>query len=44
MMEKIVQILKNRNGASFPLIIAITLCLIFIFTGISEYFRLMIVA
>jgi hypothetical protein len=43
-MEKIKYILKDKGGAGFPLIIAITLSLVIIFTGVSEYFRLMIVA
>lgn len=36
--------LSNNRGSGFPLAVAITLCLVMIFTGISEYFRLMIVA
>lgn len=36
--------LKNQSGASFPLIIAVALSLMVLFTGISEYFRLLIVA
>lgn len=43
-MEKIKYILKNKSGSGFPLIIAVTLSLVIIFSGISEYFRLMIVA
>ena len=43
-MEKIKRILKDKKGSSFPLVIAVTLCLLMIFTGISEYFRLMIIA
>ena len=43
-MEKIKRIIKDKGAASFPLIIAITLSLVLIFSGISEYFRLMIVA
>ena len=43
-MEKIKRIIKDKRAASFPLIIAITLSLVLIFSGISEYFRLMIVA
>ena len=43
-MKKIKRILENKSGAGFPLIIAVTLSLVIIFTGISEYFRLMIVA
>ncbi len=37
-------LLRDKMGSSFPLIIAVTLALIIIFTGISEYFRLMIIA
>ena len=44
MTDKIKQILRGKGGEGFPLIIAITLSLVMIFTGISEYFRLMIVA
>ena len=43
-MKKIKGILENKSGAGFPLIIAVTLSLVIIFTGTSEYFRLMIVA
>lgn len=44
MMRKMKQILKDRRGISFPLTIAITLSLVILFTGISEYFRLLIIA
>ena len=44
MTDKIKQILRGKGGAGFPLIIAITLSLVIIFCGISEYFRLVIVA
>lgn len=44
MMQKLRKILRNNRGSSFPLVIAVTLCLLMIFTGISEYFRLMIIA
>ena len=43
-MQKIRQILKDKKGSSFPLIVAVTLCLVIIITGIYEYFRLMIIA
>ena len=43
-MNRIKYILKDRRGTSFPLIIAITLSLLLIFTGISEYLRLLIIA
>lgn len=44
-MNRIKRILKDRRGAaSFPLIVAITLSLVIIFAGISEYLRLLIIA
>ena len=43
-MTQMKQILKDRRGTSFPLIIAITLSLVIIFCGISEYLRLLIIA
>lgn len=43
-MTRLKQILKDRGGASFPLIVAITLALVIIFAGISEYLRLLIIA
>lgn len=36
--------MKDRGGASLPLVIAITLALLMLFTGISEYLRLLIIA
>jgi hypothetical protein len=36
--------LSNNRGSGFPLAVAVTLCLVLIFTGISEYFRLMLIA
>lgn len=44
MTEKIKQLLKDNKASTFPFIIAITLSLVIIFCGISEYFRLVIVA
>lgn len=44
MTRKIKCILTDNRASSFPFIIAITLSLVIIFCGISEYFRLMIVA
>ena len=45
MSYKLTHVLKDRRGGtSFPLIISITLALIMIFAGISEYFRLLIIA
>lgn len=35
---------KGKRGDGFPLTIAITLCLLLIFCGISEYFRVTIIA
>lgn len=43
-MSRLRQILQDRRGVSFPLIAAITLSLIIILCGISEYFRLLLVA
>jgi len=44
-MSGIIRIIKSRRGsASFPLIITVTLALIVIFAGISEYLRLLIIA
>ena len=37
-------LLKGKRGDGFPLTIAVTLCLILIFCGISEYFRVSIIA
>lgn len=42
--KRIRTILKDKGGAAFPLIIAIALVLVILFTGISEYLRLLIVA
>ena len=44
MMQRIRSVLKDKHGSSFPLVIAVTLALLLIFCGISEYFRLMIIA
>lgn len=43
MIQKIQMILKDKGGSSFPLVISVTLALLLIFCGISEYFRLMII-
>lgn len=43
-MKRIQKILLDKSGTSFPLIVAVTLALLLIFCGISEYFRLMIIA
>ena len=37
-------LLKGSRGDGFPLTIAVTLCLLLIFCGISEYFRVTIIA
>lgn len=44
MCEKIKRILKDRRGVSFPLVISVTLALLIILCGVSEYFRLQIIA
>jgi len=44
MLKKIRQILKDTGGASFPLTIAIVLILLLFLCGISEYFRLQVIA
>ena len=41
---KICDIIKNKKGASFPLVVAVTLAIVIIFSGISEYIRLVIIA
>ena len=44
-MSGVKSILKDKRGAaSFPLTVAITLSLLLIFAGISEYLRLLIIA
>ena len=43
-MTRLRRVLKDRGGSSFPLIVAITLALVIVFCGISEYLRLLIVA
>ena len=37
-MTRLREILRDRKGNGFPLAIAITLALVIIFCGISEYF------
>ena len=39
-MNRLRQILKDRRGVAFPLIIAIVLVLVMLMCCISEYFRL----
>lgn len=43
-MTSLKKILRDRHGTSFPLVIAVTLALLMVFCGISEYLRLLIVA
>ena len=43
-MKKLSFLLKGGRGDGFPLTIAVTLALLFIFCGISEYFRVSIIA
>lgn len=43
-MIKIYGIIREKVGSSFPLIVAVALALAIIMCGISEYFRLMIIA
>lgn len=44
MIEKLKRTLKDQSGVSFPLTIAVTLALIIFLCGISEYFRLSLIA
>ena len=44
MLKKLRIILKDKRGVSFPLVIGVTLSLLLIFCGVSEYFRLQIIA
>ncbi|MEG1630953.1 MAG: hypothetical protein RR423_01705 [Hydrogenoanaerobacterium sp.] len=44
MTKNLLKPIKNNRGNGYPLAVAIALVLVMIFTGISEYFRLMIVA
>ncbi|MPL87781.1 hypothetical protein SDC9_33791 [bioreactor metagenome] len=41
---RICDILRGKSGSSFPLVVAVTLALVIVFSGISEYIRLTIVA
>ena len=43
-MTRLREILRDRKGNGLPLAIAITLALVIIFCGISEYIRLLIIA
>lgn len=44
MREKLKQILKDKKAASFPMTIGVVLALIVLLCGISEYFRLQVIA
>ena len=37
-------LLRGKRGDGFPLTVAVTLCLLLVFCGISEYFRVTIIA
>ena len=43
-MTKLKQILRDQQGVSFPLTVASALALIIILCGVTEYFRLKIIA
>ncbi|MDR1204253.1 MAG: hypothetical protein LBL26_02055 [Peptococcaceae bacterium] len=43
-MKGIPRVLRNKAGQSFPLTAAVTLSLLIVFSGISEYLRLIIIA
>ncbi len=43
-VKRVRQVLRSNKGSGFPLAVAVTLCLVMVFSGISEYFRLMIIA
>lgn len=44
MCEKLKKLLKDKRGVSFPLVITVTLALFILLCGISEYFRLLVIA
>lgn len=44
MRETLKRLLKDQRGISFPLVIAVTLSLVMLLCGLSEYFRLYIIA
>lgn len=44
MGKKICKLLQDRKASSFPLAIAVTLTLVILFCGVSEYLRLQIIA
>ena len=43
-MSRFKQAIRDRRGVSFPLIVAVTLSLVILLCGVSEYLRLLIVA
>ena len=43
-MSRFKQAIRDRRGISFPLTIAVTLSLVILLCGVSEYLRLLIVA
>jgi len=43
-VTKVYGIIRNKEGTSFPLIVAVALALVIILCGITEYMRLMIIA
>ena len=43
-MTKLSGIIRNKDGTSFPLIVAVALAIVIIFCGVSEYIRLAIIA
>ena len=44
MHKKLIPILKDRRGFSFPLVVAVALALVMILCGVTEYLRLYIIA
>ncbi|MGL4790626.1 MAG: hypothetical protein ACRCW1_04370 [Anaerotignaceae bacterium] len=44
MSTRFFSILKNNKGSGYPLVVVVTLILVMVFTGITEYLRLMIIA
>lgn len=44
MRETLKRLMKDQRGVSFPLVIAVTLSLVILLCGLSEYFRLYIIA
>ncbi len=42
--NKVISPIKDKKGSSMPLAVAVTLSLVLVFSGISEYLRLLIIA